>query len=182
QHDERAGAPARAEHPLAERERVDVVVHEGRPAETLRELGGERVAGELGHVRHVLADPSEGRVDGPGHADPDGRDRVPAPLRVAAVPTPTSSVSRWRAYRLNATASSNTPGCAMNSEAPGGRSRSRARVVARVQYAPGPDSPKKWSGVLRPAARARARAATFWLRTGTPSRFAAARTTPLTGA
>src|SRR5439155_3262387 len=66
QHDQRARAPAGAEHPFAERERVDVVVHERRPTEPLRELGGERAASELWHVGHVLADPADGRVDGPG--------------------------------------------------------------------------------------------------------------------
>src|SRR2546425_3480087 len=93
----------------------------------------------------------------PPQRRPKSQSVIPSAMaaeRAAAVPTPTSSVSRWRAYRLCASASSNTPGCAMNSETPGGRSRSRARVVTRVQYAPGPDSPKKWSGVLRPAARA----------------------------
>src|SRR5207245_5986066 len=50
--------------------------------EPLRELGGERAASELWHVGHVLADPADGRVDGPGHPDADGLDRVPPALRL----------------------------------------------------------------------------------------------------
>ena len=71
QHDERARAPAGAEEPLGERERVHVVVDERREPESLRELRGEGAAGELGYVGHGLADAPRNRVDGAGHPDAD---------------------------------------------------------------------------------------------------------------
>src|SRR2546429_9755890 len=84
QHDQRAGAPAGAEHPLAERERVDVVVHEYGQAEPLAELGGERPAGEPGHVGYGLADPPGNRIHGSGHADADGGERPAAAFGLCA--------------------------------------------------------------------------------------------------
>src|SRR2546430_16903973 len=80
-------SPTGAEHPLAERERVDVVVHEYGQAEPLGELGGERPTGELGHVGYGLADPPGNRIHGSGHADADGGRRpAPAFALVAAGP------------------------------------------------------------------------------------------------
>src|SRR2546430_10541327 len=77
-------SPTGAEHPLAERERVDVVVHEYGQAEPLGELGGERPTGELGHVGYGLADPPGNRIHGSGHADADGGERPAAAFGLCA--------------------------------------------------------------------------------------------------
>src|SRR3989454_3443428 len=78
EYDERSGAPAGPEHPLAEGQRVDIVVDAREQPESCRELCGEGVARQLGDMAHGLADTPERRVDRPGDADPDGVDRPPA--------------------------------------------------------------------------------------------------------
>src|SRR5439155_11994958 len=72
QDDERGRAAGGAEHPLAQCQRVDVVVDEYRQAAAARELRPHRQSGERGDVSHRLSDAATPRVDGTGHADPDG--------------------------------------------------------------------------------------------------------------
>src|SRR5207245_2164616 len=75
---------ARESPPAAASERVDVVVHVYGQAEPLAELGGERPAGELGHVGYGLADPPGNRIHGSGHADADGGERPAAAFGLCA--------------------------------------------------------------------------------------------------
>src|SRR5206468_4386111 len=74
--DERTAAPAGSEHPLPEREGVDVVVHENRESQTLAELGGQGSSSECGDVSDGLADPAARGVDRPGYPDARGADGV----------------------------------------------------------------------------------------------------------
>ena len=72
QHHQRSSPPAGAEHPLAEGQRVDVVVDEGGDAEAIAEDAPQRLPGEVG----VWCDSRSRRCRDPGarHADAEGAD------------------------------------------------------------------------------------------------------------
>ena len=72
--DQGANAAVRAEAPLRERERVDVVVDEGRQREARAQRCGERDARELGHVVRFLTDDARRRVHDRRHAHADTDD------------------------------------------------------------------------------------------------------------